>query len=272
MAGLGPDASPATSREPTDHVEQDQRHQRDKNTKARRTALRPGQRAAGLDRRQVDHLRNSEQRTRFLQFARSFHSYSLNNLVLDQGAVSDCKPSCGFRQWQAKARKRSRSCATREEDHQRPDQALEDPESGGGADDERVVYFAIPSVFAISRTVPIDPDDPLTIGSGRLNSEDPGITDAVTDYFTGQGWSVYRRTSEGRTVSPILDPAESSLRRVFRPRILPRHSCRRQPTICTPRSQRGSTSSTAESRRPKPSPSPTWSPACSASTPAPSVS
>jgi hypothetical protein len=74
-----------------------------------------------------------------------------------------------------------------------------DQEQNEAAEDERVAYFPILSVFDISQTNPIDPDDdPLTIGERRLIGEDPdGIADAVADYLTGKGWSVDRRTIQG---------------------------------------------------------------------------
>jgi hypothetical protein len=53
---------------------------------------------------QVDQLRNSEQWTRFLQFARSFYSYSINNLILIMTQYPTATRVAGFRQWQAKGR------------------------------------------------------------------------------------------------------------------------------------------------------------------------
>jgi hypothetical protein len=47
---------------------------------------------------QVDQLRNSEQWIRFLQFAQSFHHYSLNNLILIMGQRPNATRVAGFRQ------------------------------------------------------------------------------------------------------------------------------------------------------------------------------
>ena len=41
---------------------------------------------------------------RFLQFVRSFHSYSLNNLILIMAQRPNATPVAGFRQWHAKGR------------------------------------------------------------------------------------------------------------------------------------------------------------------------
>ena len=53
---------------------------------------------------QVDQLRNSEQWTRYLQFARSFYPYSVNNLILIMTQFPTASRVAGFRQWQAKGR------------------------------------------------------------------------------------------------------------------------------------------------------------------------
>lgn len=55
------------------------------------------------------------------------------------------------------------------------------------------------SVFDISQTDPIDPDNaPATFAEQRLSADDPnGIADAVTDYLTGQGWTVERKAIQG---------------------------------------------------------------------------
>ena len=57
------------------------------------------------------------------------------------------------------------------------------------------------SVFDIGQTDPIDPqaDDPSTL-TQRLRGEDEmGIVDAVTDYLTGQCWTVTHEPISGGT-------------------------------------------------------------------------
>ncbi len=153
---------------------------------------------------QVDQLRNSEQWTRFLLFARSFHSYSLNNLILIMTQHPTVSRVAGFRQWQAKGRQvrkgeksikifgYAQKKIRNDEDHE----TTEDTDRAG----ERVVtYFPVLSVFDISQTDPIDPDyDPVTLAEQRLNTDDPdGIAEAVTDYLTGQGWIVEQKAIQG---------------------------------------------------------------------------
>lgn len=151
---------------------------------------------------QVDQLRNSEQWIRFLQFARSFHSYSLNNLILIMAQRPTATRVAGFRHWQAKGRqvrKGEKSIKIFGYAEKKITIDADQDDEDEPAENERVVYFPILSVFDISQTDPIDPDDdPLTIGEGHLNCEDPdGIADTVTDYLTAQGWSVHRRTIQG---------------------------------------------------------------------------
>lgn len=53
---------------------------------------------------QVQQLAESGQWRAFLEFARSFHNYSLNNLVLILSQNPEATTVAGFRQWQAKGR------------------------------------------------------------------------------------------------------------------------------------------------------------------------
>ena len=47
---------------------------------------------------------SSEQWRRYLDFVASFHSYSLNNLLLILGQCQDASRVAGYRAWQAKGR------------------------------------------------------------------------------------------------------------------------------------------------------------------------
>jgi len=55
---------------------------------------------------QVHALRSSEEWRRFLDFTRSFHSYSLNNVLLILAQRPTASAVAGYRQWQAKGRAR----------------------------------------------------------------------------------------------------------------------------------------------------------------------
>ncbi|MFD1716043.1 ArdC-like ssDNA-binding domain-containing protein [Amnibacterium flavum] len=153
---------------------------------------------------QVEQLRQSEQWTRFLQFAQAFHAYSLNNVLLILSQNPTATRVAGFRKWLElgravrKGEKSIKIFGYRErkvtdgDDHNDAVDVL-----GTG---ERVVrYFPILSVFDQSQTDPTDPEagDPTQLAQ-QLHGEDPtGILQAVTDYLTGQGWTVTREPIAG---------------------------------------------------------------------------
>ena len=148
---------------------------------------------------QVEQLRDSEAWTRFLEFARVFHRYSINNLLLILSQRPDATRVAGYRTWQSVGRQVTkgqrgirifggRDVVTREED-----------ERTGEETEHRSRRFFPVSVFDISQTEPIDPDvaDPGAI-THRLTGDDPlGILAAVVDYLTGQGWTVEREAIAG---------------------------------------------------------------------------
>ena len=53
---------------------------------------------------QVEAPASSDAWQRFLTFATSFHTYSLNNVLLILAQCPDASHVAGFRQWQAKGR------------------------------------------------------------------------------------------------------------------------------------------------------------------------
>ena len=148
---------------------------------------------------QVEQLRDSEAWARFLDFARVFHRYSINNLLLILSQRPDATRVAGYRTWQSVGRQVTkgqrgirifggRDVVTRQED-----------ERTGEETEHRTRRFFPVSVFDISQTEPIDPDaeDPSTIAH-RLTGDDPlGILAAVVDFLTGQGWTVEREAIAG---------------------------------------------------------------------------
>jgi antirestriction protein ArdC len=153
---------------------------------------------------QVEQLRQSEQWTRFLQFAQAFHAYSLNNVLLILSQNPTATRVAGFRKWLElgravrKGEKSIKSFGYRE-------RKLTDEDTENGAVDvlgtsERFVrYFPILSVFDQSQTDPTDPEaeDPSRLAQ-QLHGDDPaGILEAVTDYLTGEGWTVTREPIAG---------------------------------------------------------------------------
>lgn len=142
---------------------------------------------------QVEQLRDSDAWQRFLDFARAFHSYSLNNVLLILSQMPTATRVAGFRKWQQlgrQVRKGERSLKIfgfRERkakaDEENEDGTLDQLDTG-----ERVVrYFPMLSVFDMSQTDPteewIDPNP-----AQRLDGNDEaGIYAATADYLTAQG-------------------------------------------------------------------------------------
>lgn len=138
---------------------------------------------------QVEQLRSSEDWQRFLTFLQSFHTYSLNNVLLILAQRPDATRVAGFRQWQGmgrQVRKGERglrifgySCSTTEEDEH-------------GQETERIrVRFPVLTVFDIAQTDPLDgveqAADPVQLLTG---TDDHGIPVALTHHLEQDGWTV----------------------------------------------------------------------------------
>lgn len=147
---------------------------------------------------QVRQLADSYQWRAFLKFARSFHHYSLNNLLLILSQNPDATIVAGFRQWQTKGRqvrkgeKSIRIFGYREKNATHDADTDESPET-----EMRILrYFPTLSVFDISQTDPIDGADPLPADPTRrlTGDDDHGIIAALTAHLEAAGWSIQRAT------------------------------------------------------------------------------
>ena len=111
---------------------------------------------------QVQRLVDSGQWRAFLEFARSFHNYSLNNLLLILAQNPDATLVAGFRQWQAKGRqvrKGEKSIKILGYREKKTETAADDETS---TEEGRVVrYFPTVSVFDIAQTDPVEGAVPL---------------------------------------------------------------------------------------------------------------
>ncbi|MFD1716156.1 ArdC-like ssDNA-binding domain-containing protein [Amnibacterium flavum] len=153
---------------------------------------------------QVEQLRQSEQWTRFLQFAQAFHAYSLNNVLLILSQNPTATRVAGFRKWLELGRQVRKGEKSIKIFGYRERKVTDEDDQNEAVDvlgtGERVVrYFPILSVFDQSQTDPTDPEagDPTQLAQ-QLHCEDPaGILEAVTDYLTGQGWTVTREHISG---------------------------------------------------------------------------
>jgi hypothetical protein len=155
---------------------------------------------------QVEQLRGSEQWQRFLDFARSFHSYSLSNVLLILDQCPTATRIAGFRQWQEKGRqvrkgeKAIRIFGFRQK--KVTDEETPEGEDGAETNDKGehvVTYYPVLSVFDISQTDLTDPEagDPSQIVHLLDGDEPQGILAAAADWLTGQGWSFEREQIPG---------------------------------------------------------------------------
>lgn len=145
---------------------------------------------------QVQQLSHSGQWRAFLDFARSFHTYSLNNVLLIMSQNPQATMVAGFRQWQAKGRQvRKGEKSIKIFGYREKRAAHNDDQKKATEDDERVVrYFPTLSVFDITQTDPIAeaaplPEDPT---QRLIGDDDHGLIAPLTAYLTGHGWSVHR--------------------------------------------------------------------------------
>lgn len=151
---------------------------------------------------QVEALRNSDAWQQFLNFAQSFHNYSLNNLLLILGQNRNASAVAGFRKWQElnrQVRKGEKALKifgygekkmTADEIQEAETYNL--PIKRNAKGDPVKIYFPMLSVFDIAQTDLIDPeaDDPTTLAKPLTGDDAEGIAAAVRHYLTVQGWTV----------------------------------------------------------------------------------
>ena len=145
---------------------------------------------------QVQQLADSGQWRAFLEFARSFHDYSLNNLLLILSQNPDATMVAGFRQWQAKGRqvrKGEKSIKIFGYREKKTDRHDEDDEAT--QDGKRTIrYFPTLSVFDIAQTDPIEGAEPSPEDPARrlVGEDDHGIISLLTAHLEAHGWSIHR--------------------------------------------------------------------------------
>ncbi|WP_285115146.1 ArdC-like ssDNA-binding domain-containing protein [Leifsonia sp. fls2-241-R2A-40a] len=142
---------------------------------------------------QVQLLADSGQWRRFLDFARSFHTYSLNNMLLILAQNPDATMVAGFRQWQAKGRQ------VRKGEHAinifgySAKKTVGNDDSDSDAVERIAHYYPVLSVFDISQTDPIDgiplPQNPIHQLTGK---GDHGVIRPLTAQLEALGWTVAR--------------------------------------------------------------------------------
>lgn len=149
---------------------------------------------------QVEELRNSDAWQRFLDFAQSFHRYSINNLLLILSQKPEATHVAGYRTWQNLGRQvRKGERGIRIFGGREVRRTVEDEKTGEEKEQRRTRFFPV-SVFDMSQTDPINPEtgDPGTLAHRLRGDDSLGILAAVTDYLTDQGWTVEHKVIPGQ--------------------------------------------------------------------------
>lgn len=146
---------------------------------------------------QVEALRSSEQWRRFLDFAQSFHAYSLNNLLLILSQCPEASYVAGFRAWQGKGRQVRKGERGIRIFGYSTKKITEEDENGDEVE-KSITRFPVLSVFDISQTDQIEGEpDHSTITSQLDGTDDFGVIAALSDHLTAQGWTIERQSLPG---------------------------------------------------------------------------
>lgn len=142
---------------------------------------------------QVEKLTSDSEWMKFLEAARTFHNYSLNNLLLILAQRPDATQVAGFRQWQTRGRqvrKGEKGIKIRGYTTKR---ITIDNEDSDGEEERHVPRFPILTVFDISQTDPVEgaeeirPPVQLLIGDDKAD-----IVPAVERWLASKGWTFER--------------------------------------------------------------------------------
>ncbi|MEN2742727.1 ArdC-like ssDNA-binding domain-containing protein [Microbacterium sp. X-17] len=144
---------------------------------------------------QVQRLADSGQWRAFLEFARSFHNYSLNNLLLILAQNPEASMVAGFRQWQSKGRQVRKGEKAIKIFGYRERQTETTGEDESSDDDSRLIrYFPTLSVFDIAQTDPIEGAEPLALDPTQqlIGDHDYGVIPPLTNNLESRGWRITR--------------------------------------------------------------------------------
>lgn len=152
---------------------------------------------------QVEALRDSDAWQQFLEFAQSFHSYSLGNLMLIQAQMPEATQIAGFRKWQElgrQVRKGERAIKIFGYAERKAREGEDDGTLKKNAKGEAIVsYFPMLSVFDIDQTDATAAWTTPELTQSLTGKDDAGIYAAAADYISAQGWTVERESIAGAT-------------------------------------------------------------------------
>lgn len=185
-------------------------------TYTKRTAAERQEQAKALQSsiaEQVENLRGTEQWRRYLDFVQAFHTYSLNNVLLILSQCPEATQVAGFRKWQQFGRQvrkgekalkifgySTKKIAQDGDQDENPAERIEAREDEKEQTFAVRVRFPVLSVFDMSQTEPIEGAEQIQSPAQLLTGEDTaGVIATVTDWLTGQGWSVTHEPIAGET-------------------------------------------------------------------------
>lgn len=149
---------------------------------------------------QVGQLRDSGQWARFLEAAQSFHSYSINNMLLIWRQLPEATQVAGFRKWQSMGRQVRKGEKSLKIFGYSTKKFTTTDEKTGDEVEKRRPIFPILSVFDISQTDAIEGAEPVPeITHPLQGTDDAGIGAAVAEWLTARGWSVEVEDIAGET-------------------------------------------------------------------------
>lgn len=155
---------------------------------------------------QVDALQQDGAWDRYLEFASSFHSYSLNNTLLILAQRPTATQVAGFNQWLEKGRQvRKGEKAIKVYGYSTRKITDEDPDTGEKVE-RKVPFYPVLSVFAFDQTDPIDEvtdfqrsKNPKVRTWAEASAENPtrllegedesGVAQRVINHITARGWT-----------------------------------------------------------------------------------
>lgn len=151
---------------------------------------------------QVEALRDSQAWEDMLNFLRSFRKYSLSNALLILSQFPEASHVAGYGKWRKEhGRQVSKGQRGIKILGGRTAKFTETNDDTGEEEEKRRVKFFPCTVFDISQTEPIEGEaKDIPELAHKLTGDDPeGITEAVGEYLTSQGWSF--------TIEPVAGSA-----------------------------------------------------------------
>lgn len=149
---------------------------------------------------QVAELANSDAWQAMLDFARRFHTYSLNNMLLILSQFPEATKVAGFRKWQSLGRQ------VRQGERgikifgfaERRIKTSEDGGSESELPERKVRFFPLLTVFDISQTDPIPgAEQPPEVAHALVGADEAGLFLLAQRFLQERGWPVQRQRIPG---------------------------------------------------------------------------